>query len=68
MCEEWFDDPTLAGHVVDHGEHVIAGGPHQRGPEHDGQVARLHFVVLRVLHHLAQMLDQVLEGFEVCFG
>lgn len=68
MCEEGLDDATLAGHVVDHGQHVVAGRADQRWPKHDGQVSRLHFVVGGVRNHFAQMLDQVLECFVVCVG
>lgn len=33
---------VLVGHVRHHVGHVVVGGAHQSGAEHDGQVPRLH--------------------------
>lgn len=48
VCQERLDDPALAGHIVDHGHHVIARPSDQRRTKHDGEVARLHLVVVTV--------------------
>ena len=42
LLDEVLHDLTLVGHVVHHVGHVVLRGAHQRGPEHNGQVARLH--------------------------
>ena len=44
MCQERLYNPTLSGHIIDHGQHIIAGGPHKRRSKDNGQVARLHLV------------------------
>lgn len=35
---------VLVRHVCHHMGHIVVGGAHQRGTEHDGQVPRFHLV------------------------
>jgi len=42
-------------HVCDHSDHVVVGGMDERRAEHDGQVARFHFVHAAVLDDFLKM-------------
>ena len=55
LADERLHDAALVRHVGDHGDHVVVAGPHQRGPEHDGDVAHVHLVGVGVAHHGGQV-------------
>lgn len=68
MQDECLYDATLVTHVRHHGNHVVICCAHERGPEYDGEVARLHLVHDRVLHHLLQVQKEVLQCLVVMIG
>lgn len=42
ILDERLHDPVLVRHVRHHVGHIVLGGAHQSGAEHDGQVPGLH--------------------------
>ena len=55
MADESLHDAALMGHVCDHCDHVVITGANQRWTKHDGQVAHVHLVHVRVGNNVVQM-------------